>query len=198
MNIVINRIANSIEIDGVSRNIDLSGIPDVISYVKFNTVNNSGFINHIDISTPDIQLGKQRFDALFSSYIRLWKMAGPVVERTLDEVKTDKRQQINSKRDSLEQSGFPYLGKVIDSNPVSVQRISIAAQAAQFAAASSQPFSIDWTCQDNSILTLTADSMIAMPVALAMFANSIHHIAREKKALIDAAITIAEVNEVIW
>jgi len=198
MNIIINKLTGSIEIDGVSRSIDLSGISDAVSYVKFNTVNNSGLINHVNLDTPDIQLGKQRFDALFSVYIRLWKMAGPIVERTLDEIKSDKRQQINSKRDNLEQSGFPYLGKLIDSNPVSVQRISIAAQAAQFALASNQPFSIDWTCQDNSILSLDANSMIAMPVALAMFANGIHHIAREKKSLIDVATTAVQVDGVIW
>jgi hypothetical protein len=49
---------------------------------------------------------------------------------TLDEAKTQKIAQINTKRDVLEASGFTYKGKVFDSDERSVQRINTAVQAA--------------------------------------------------------------------
>ena len=99
---------------------------------------------------------------------------------------------IKSRRDSLEQAGFPYMGHPIDSDPVSVQRIAIAVQAAQAAAAAGQPFEIGWRCKDDHTLTLDVAGMMGMAVALATYANGLHLHARTLKDQVSAATTVDE------
>ncbi len=198
MKITIITADSLVGVNGVFRAVDLSDIDETVHAVQFDTGSNTGHVEFVNASKPNMGLGKAKFDKLFYKYVQSWKAAGIAPERTLDEIKADKRQQINSKRDTLEQSGFPYMNQMIDSNAVSVQRITVAVQAAQAAIAAGQTFSIDWKCQDNSVLTLDAAAMIGMPVALAMNADQIHQTAREKKALIDAAVSAAEVEAVEW
>ena len=104
------------------------------------------------------------------------------------------RRQINTKRDELEASGFPYHGKTLDSDSRSVQRINTAVQAAQAAVEAGQPFQIEWTCADGSTLTLDAAGMLGMPVSLAMHANALHQHSRTLKAQVDAAETSADLS----
>lgn len=112
--------------------------------------------------------------------------------------KEAKRSEINRLRDQKETEGFPYMGKVIDSHERAAARIFGAVQAAQAALSANQPFSIDWTCADNSILTLDAQGMIGMSVAMAEYANALHETARTLKSQVDAATTQAELDAVEW
>lgn len=124
-----------------------------------------------------------------------WVAAGgiayplPIAPRwpNLATARAEVKAAITQERDSREAAGFEYLGKTIDSDPRAAQRISLAVQAAQAALAAGRPFSVDWTCADNSILTLDAAGVIGMPVALAMHAMTLHEQARTAKALADAA-----------
>lgn len=195
MKILINPIADTVTIDSITRSVGVSMLDESITEVTYDTATIFGTLLR---NGQRETFGKSVFNNLYAQYVQLWKAAGTAPERTLEQVKADKREQMNSKRDNLEQSGFPYLGKTIDSNPVSVQRITVAVQAAQAAIGAGQPFAITWTCQDNSTLELDAVGMMGMPVALAMFANGLHETARAKKDLIDAATTIAEVEAVTW
>ncbi len=198
MKVTIIAADGIVGVNGVFRAVDLSDIDASVHAVQFDTASNTGHVEFAGASKPNLGIGKAKFDKLFYKYVQRWKAAGVAPERTLDQVKADKRQQINSKRDTLEQSGFPYMDQVIDSNSVSVQRITVAVQAAQAAIGAGQPFSIDWTCQNNSVITLDAAAMVGMPVALATNANNIHQLARDKKALIDAATSIEEVEAIEW
>ena len=103
----------------------------------------------------------------------------------------DRRRQrlaaINAERDQREEAGFPYRGKLLDSTPRSVQRITAAALAAQASLAAGQPYSVEWICADNSPLPLDAAGVIGMPVALALHAAALHDHARSMKAAVDAA-----------
>lgn len=86
---------------------------------------------------------------------------------------------IKSDRDAAERSGCPYMGSVLDSDQTSVQRISIAVQAAQGAlAAGTKGFVLDWTMQDNTIIAMTAEQVIGMSAALAAYSNELHERAR--------------------
>ena len=58
------------------------------------------------------------------------------------------------------------------------------------------PFSVDWTVKDNSIITLDADQMIACQEALTQRATKLHQHATFLKTMINAAISIDEVNSV--
>ncbi len=122
----------------------------------------------------------------------------PAYVPTLTEEKIKKWDTIKSERDRLEQSGVPYLGKIIDSDMTSIQRIAIAVQAAQVAIAANVEFSLDWTCSDDTVLTMTASQVVAMSVALAQFSNDLHQIARGLREKIESATTKEELDLIVW
>jgi hypothetical protein len=101
---------------------------------------------------------------------------------------------INAERDRREQSSFPYMGKRIDSDPVSVQRISVAAATAQMALAQGVPFSLEWTCADNSLLPLDAAGVLGMMQALGAYGLSLHMHARALKDAVNASDDPASID----
>ncbi len=117
---------------------------------------------------------------------------------TLAELQAAKWANIKERRDTLEQSGLPYMGKVLDSDILSVQRIAIAVQAAQAARSAEIDFTVDWTCADNSVLTMTAEQVVGIPVALAQYSDNLHQIARGLREQIEAAQTAEELAMIIW
>lgn len=116
---------------------------------------------------------------------------------TLDELKSKKREEINQARDAAEQGGFEYMGKIFDSDQVSCQRISTAAQAMSLMPASDEN-KITWTCQDNSTIELTAAELSGLVVALAAWSNTCHQKATALKAQIEAAKTTEELEKITW
>lgn len=114
---------------------------------------------------------------------------------TLKEVKDQKRAEINAARDQAEQGGFEYMGKVFDSDQVSAQRISMAAQAMALA---DDTATITWTCQDNTTIDLNKTQLIGMVAALAAWSNTCHQKATALKAQIDAAETAEELENITW
>ncbi|RYG95957.1 MAG: DUF4376 domain-containing protein, partial [Alphaproteobacteria bacterium] len=103
-----------------------------------------------------------------------WTTKAWIDPRTLDEVKAARWSDMKRHRDLLEAAGFPYRGKRLDSDSRSVQRINTAVQAAQAALAVGEPFSITWTCADNTTLDLDGAGMLGVPVALALYADQLH------------------------
>lgn len=118
--------------------------------------------------------------------------------RTLIDFQVAKWLEIKRARDTQEASSFPYLGKQIDSDSRSTQRITTAVQAADAAQRAGAAFLIEWTCADNTFLTLDGAGMQGMPVALAYFANGLHEKARALRVQIDAATTQQEIESIIW
>lgn len=110
-------------------------------------------------------------------------------------VKEQAKQGISDARNVAEVQGFTAFGKLFDSDPRAVQRISVAVQAAQ---AVGETFSIEWTCADNSTITLDHDQMLALPAFMADAANALHTKSRMLKAAIDAAQTLEEVESIQW
>lgn len=119
----------------------------------------------------------------------------PEPEPTLDELKSKKREEINQARDAAEQGGFEYMGKIFDSDPISCQRISMAAQAMALAP---EGATITWTCQDNSTIDLTAQELVGLVVALAQHSNTCHEKATALKAKIEEAKSEEELNKINW
>lgn len=122
----------------------------------------------------------------------------PAYVPTLEELKERKWAVIKTERDRLEQSGVPYLGKILDSDTLSVQRVAIAVQAAQAAIAAEQPFTLEWTTQDNTPLTMDAAQVVGMSVALAQYSDSLHQTARGIRERIEAAKTAEELEAIKW
>lgn len=121
-----------------------------------------------------------------------------VCEIPLYKLKQAKREEINKARDNAEQGGFEYLGKVFDSDPVSCQRIALASQTALICKQAQQEFSVEWTCQDNSKISLSADETIGLSVALTQWSNSCHVKASKLKVMVEEAETKEEVDAISW
>lgn len=95
--------------------------------------------------------------------------------------------EINAERDRREQGGFQYLGYRIDSDAISVQRMTVAAAAAHGAIAAGLPYAVEWTCADNAVLALDAAGVIGLLQALSVHGAGLHHHARALKALVLAS-----------
>lgn len=118
----------------------------------------------------------------------------------LDHLKTKKKEEINQARDKAEQGGFEYMGKAFDSDQISCQRISTAAQALQLmnlSESGSIPV-ITWTCADNTTIDLTASDLAGLVIALMEHSNSCHQKATELKEQIEKATTEEELNAISW
>lgn len=107
----------------------------------------------------------------------------------VEDVAASTWEAIKAARDAAEQSGCPYMGKTLDSDSTSVQRISIAVQAAQGAlAAGVEGFVLDWTMQDNTVVAMTAEQVIGMSAALAAYSNELHERARVLREQIEQVV----------
>ena len=126
---------------------------------------------------------------------RYFLIINPPYVPTIEEVRQAKWSEIKAYRDAAEQSGCPYMGSVLDSDSLSVQRINTAVQAAQVIG---EAFEVSWTMQDNTVIHMTYADVLGMPTALAVFSNQLHIKARELREQINAAQTIEEVKAVKW
>lgn len=118
--------------------------------------------------------------------------------RSLEQVKEQHWELIKSKRASKEFSSFEYNGAFFDGDALSQQRIQGAVQLATIAVANNQPFSLDWTLADNSVINLDAQQTIGLGFALAAHVNNAHIQSRIIRARIDAATSIEEVESITY
>ena len=117
---------------------------------------------------------------------------------TLEQFKESKRLQMKMQRDTLELSGFPYLGKVFDSDDKAFKRLSIAIQAATTSITTGNKISFEWTTADNTNITLNEEELMGLPVALAMYANELHERYRELNVAIDSCASKEELEAIQW
>lgn len=118
--------------------------------------------------------------------------------RTLQDLKDAKWAAMKRCRDTLEATSFPYLGKAIDSDMLSVLRINTVVKAAEYAQSQGAPFATEWRCADNTLLALDGPALQMMPVALAAHSQALHSHANTLRAQIEAATTPADLAEVVW
>lgn len=93
---------------------------------------------------------------------------------------------------------FIWDGLAFDSDLTSQSRIQGAAQLAQITLAAGQPFSIDWTLADNTVVTLDANQMISVGLALGNHINACHSKARLLRQQIESATTKEEIEAIVW
>lgn len=116
----------------------------------------------------------------------------------LEDAKQQRWARIIAIRDGLEGEGFTYLDKPFDSDVRSILRLFGMTQAAMVAKMAGKDFSVNWTTADNTIVTMTCDEILGLPAAMAASVNAIHMQARSLKERLDAAGSIAEVQEILW
>lgn len=175
---------------------------DIIEYIdgtydeNFNRARKWAYSNHATFN--ELVDRRKEIDGVLHRFFEIKEIIIP--ERTLDELKEQKRIEINHSRDAAEQGGFEYMGKVFDSDQVSCQRISTAAQALQLmnlGEGSDIPV-ITWTCADNSTIDLTASDLAGLVIALMEHSNSCHQKATELKEQVEKATTEEELNAISW
>lgn len=113
------------------------------------------------------------------------------LNENLEVEKIKLKSEITKQRDEKENAGFPYMGKKFDSDDKSVIRINTAVSTA---IAVGQSFSIVWTAQDNSYVSMDYAGMLGMPAALAQYANTLHVKSRVMKDAIDLMTDINDVR----
>lgn len=107
-----------------------------------------------------------------------------------------KRLEINSIRDTKETEPFPYMGKLFDANEKSIKRIFTSVQTANLCLITDTPYSVDWTCADNSTLTMNAREMMGVPEAMSQYGYALHQHARTLKDLLLKTTTVEEVEAI--
>lgn len=170
---------------------------DIFNYnleSNYEMLTNDGYKKVVDSSAPaEMKKPHKVWKETDTEIIATW--IDDYCEPTLNELKEAKRAEINQARDEAEQGGFEYMGKVFDSDPISCQRISMAAQAMALADDTAK---ITWTCQDNTTIDLNKTQIVGVVVALAEWSNTCHQKATALKAQIDAAKTAEELEKITW
>lgn len=170
---------------------------DIFNYnleSNYEMLTNDGYKKVVDSSAPaEMKKPHKVWKETDTEIIATW--IDDYCEPTLNELKEAKRAEINQARDEAEQGGFEYMGKVFDSDPISCQRISMAAQAMALA---DDIAKITWTCQDNTTIDLNKTQIAGVVVALAEWSNTCHQKATALKAQIDAAKTAEELEKITW
>lgn len=116
----------------------------------------------------------------------------------LEKEKLKKWLEIKLERNRREFGGFVWDGSTFDSDTTSQSRIQGGVQLATIAQANNQPFSINWTLQDNSVRLLNTTEMIQVGMALAQHVQSIHEISRVLRSSIENATTTQELGPIRW
>jgi hypothetical protein len=128
---------------------------------------------------------------------RSWVLRSGVSALAL--AQAEKWAEIRAERDRRESGTFPYMGKELQCDVVSVLRMTGAKEAALAAISNGVTFSETWTCADNSLLPVDAEAVLGMLPALAVFSSSLHATARLLRAQIYAEdATEASVEAVTW
>ena len=121
---------------------------------------------------------------------------------TLDELKLQKRQEINAAKDIEEAaSPFMYMEKPFDFDPLSRERLNVAIQLAQSLKIAGVPGTqkvTDWKLYDNTLLELTVDALCDMPQAFAAKSAELHQKAWLLKGQVDAATTKEGIEIIKW
>lgn len=131
----------------------------------------------------------------------LYSQAGvtlAVYQPSLAEARARKWAEIKASRDAAQDAGAVTSFGVADSDLVSRTNIVGAVAAAQASLAAGQPFSIDWTMKDNSVVTLDGNEMVQMGLEVMAHISAIHAQGRIKRAAIEAAETHETIAAIDW
>lgn len=114
---------------------------------------------------------------------------------TLEQARALAWSAAKAARDAAEAADFEFGGVLYQPD---VAKITGAVLAALLPRAPDDPFSINWTVSDNSVVTLDAAQVMALGLTLTARINAIHHRGRNLRALIDNAATPQEAYGHTW
>ena len=116
-------------------------------------------------------------------------------EKTLEEVKADKIQQLKWARDSDEVKPIQYGEDLYDYDDKSRDRINAAIIALD---AMGESANIEWTTADNTNVTVTANDLRGVIGAVAIRSNTLHIKYRELKEQVLSCTSKDVVDKIAW
>ena len=146
---------------------------------------------YIDIASKEFVPMPAKPDSIsvFNWTTKLWEDP-----RSLEDLKNEQWEYIKQIRTQKEQAGFTWNNNIFDSDIVSQQKILGAAQLATL----DPNYVVDWTLQNNSVITLNAEQVIEVGRALGEHLTQLHLISQQLRQQIDAATNKQQVEAVIW
>lgn len=117
-----------------------------------------------------------------------------IIEPSLEEVKTNKKNTLKWERDRRETLPITYKDKSFDYDDKARERMRIAQQALEDNNIPSQT----WTCADNSITELTVADFKALNTLAAQRSGQLHEQYNKLKVYIDTLKTIEAIEAVIF
>lgn len=115
-------------------------------------------------------------------------------QKTLEQVKQEKIIELKSMRDTAEVEPITYQGYSFDYDSKARERISVAIIALEVAGASA---SLIWTTADNQDVKVTASDLRGIIAQSALRSDKLHTAYRKAKEKVEAAITKAEVKNIV-
>lgn len=116
-------------------------------------------------------------------------------QKTLEQLKADKINELKLKRDSIEVEPISYQGYSFDYDDKARDRINAAIIALSL---QGEGASIDWTTADNQDVKVTVDDLRMVIAAVAVRSNKLHTAYRIAKEKVEEATTAAEVEAVTF
>ena len=184
----MSNMINRVFIEDTGRIVSIiSGIPEILELNKIS----DKYIDVDDLPNLDQYWGGSEWVDMpprlsphhtFDYSAKQW-----IDPRTLDDLKTQKWNEIKVERDQLEFGGFEFEGYIYDSNQVSQGRIM---------GASSAGVDQTWTLTDNTTVELSASELQQLYAALQAHIASVHERGRIARQLIFDAETKEEVEDI--
>lgn len=116
--------------------------------------------------------------------------------RTLSDFKFIKETEIKRIRDAQEFAPFTYNGMTFDGDADAQRRLSGVVSAAKSAIAAGQTFTKEFTLADNSVVQLTAEDFTGIEMAKIWQVDVAFQEYRLKRAAIEAATTLEELEAI--
>jgi hypothetical protein len=127
-----------------------------------------------------------------------WVLNEDVIEVDVEKAKPIAYKKIEEWRTA--QKELPFIVDGIgefSADAESKTNVDGASQAALMASITSQPFSIEWSLHDDTIITLDASQMMLVGQGLLAHINTAHTTARSYKDQVKAATTMAEIEAIL-
>lgn len=117
---------------------------------------------------------------------------------SLDEIKAKKWAEIKARRDQAEFDSFTYNGMQFDGDLDAQRRLGNYISVSKTAIAAEQPFSVDFTLADNTVVTLTAKDFLGIELAKANQIAEVFSKAAALRERINNAQSRAALDKIRW